>query len=856
MQDKILQTLCRIIYRYPLHTILLVLLLTLAAGYLDLHLNLQVEITDLLPQHEPVIQDYFRAMEQFGMVEYMLLFLRSEEALQPEDLTPFLDDLAGRLSALPTLDFVDHRFTLQKSESAEAFLLARLPLFLTDEGFQQFMARLSREGIHRQLRKNRKLVLSGAFPGLDNLILRDPLALLVDFLGQYSQEQNLFNLDIVDGYYMTADRKHLFFLLKPNRPPTDLLYSRDLLTGIDDVVARVRASHADLSGIENLTIQTIGSHSITIAESRLIRRDIYLTALTSLFGVLLLFFIAFRRIRILLYVTPPLLVGVIWALAIGYLVIGHLNLLTSIVTALVLGLGIDFAIHLCNRYIDERAHGRSVQVALERSMVETGRGILIGAFTTAIAFYTMMLTDFKGVAEFGFMCGSGILCCLLSMFTLLPALLAWRERHRKKVFPYPEMTSFGLDRLAVFVLRHPTAFLTGGIIVTIFFAWQARDIRFNEDLRTMRSRSNPALLVQQEIKDLLGSTLKPLILMVTAKDEDQIRERVEMIQETLSPIVDGVTVSWIDSFERILPSPSRQKKNLQRLQDLRNKIDPEMIRTTFRDETAAAGFRYQPQFDTYVDSIIAGIMRQQQISFSEIDSDPLMYLLQRYVHQNGNQYTAALYLYAAQDLSNPEIADPILLRLGEALRSLSFPIRISGLPIITRELKHRITNAIKSVTTWVFIGVILVLWLYFRRWQLVLATLVPLTMAVIWVLGLMKILDLPFNYINIFVTPMILGIGIDDNIHMITRYREKGNRDLHYTIRHTGKSLLLTSLTTIVAFGSLSFADYEGLSSFGILAILGISFCFLTTILFLPPLIDRVVAQRTRQNTRSGTGEG
>ena len=121
--------------------------------------------------------------------------------------------------------------------------------------------------------------------------------------------------------------------------------------------------------------------------------------------------------------TFCLIIGLGYTMAFATLVVGHLNILTITFVPILIGLAIDYGVHLISRYEEELRRGRTEQAALVKAIVFTGQGIFTGAFTTAGAFLAMMLTDFKGIQEMGVICGGGLLVCLVPMMTMLPVLL-------------------------------------------------------------------------------------------------------------------------------------------------------------------------------------------------------------------------------------------------------------------------------------------------------------------------------------------------------------------------------------------------------------------------------------------------
>jgi len=142
----------------------------------------------------------------------------------------------------------------------------------------------------------------------------------------------------------------------------------------------------------------------------------------------------------------------------------------------------------------------------------------------------------------------------------------------------------------------------------------------------------------------------------------------------------------------------------------------------------------------------------------------------------------------------------------------------------------------KSSTWLALIAIFILLFIDMRNVRYSISAMVPLIFGIIWMMGIMNLLGLSLNMMNIMVVPLIIGIGIDDGIHIMHRYLIE--KDIMITFRSTGKAILLTSITTMLAFGSLWFSTYRGLGSLGIALFIGAATCFLSTLFIIPLLLN------------------
>ena len=176
-----------------------------------------------------------------------------------------------------------------------------------------------------------------------------------------------------------------------------------------------------------------GAYLTALDDYQLIRGDMVRNVVTSTALVLLLFFIAFRRLGPLLYAIVPLAFGLVLTFGFSAVTVGTLSSATSGTAALLIGLGIDFVIVSYGRYVEERSKGQDMEPALATMAETSGRAVVVGAVTTAATFFAFLVTDFTGLRQMGFLTGTGILFCMIAVLILLPALVAWGEhRHRRR----------------------------------------------------------------------------------------------------------------------------------------------------------------------------------------------------------------------------------------------------------------------------------------------------------------------------------------------------------------------------------------------------------------------------------------
>ncbi len=268
----------------------------------------------------------------------------------------------------------------------------------------------------------------------------------------------------------------------------------------DQAVQRLRElvsqTKAEVPGIN---VGITGEPVLEYDEMAQSKHDTTVATIVSLVLVALIFIYGYSESGRPIKATICLIVGLAYTMAFTTLVVGHLNILTITFLPMLIGLAIDFGVHLVTRYEEELRQGKAEQQALEKAMVYTGQGIFTGCFTTAGAFLAMWFTDFKGIQEMGIISGGGLLICLIPMMTLLPVLLLrGRQNVLDHTFPQEIEKRARLEKLW---LERPL--LVSGITLGLCLVSLAKAGRvpFDYNLLHMQSKNLPAVVLEQKLLD-------------------------------------------------------------------------------------------------------------------------------------------------------------------------------------------------------------------------------------------------------------------------------------------------------------------------------------------------------------------
>ena len=671
-------------------------------------------------------------------------------------------------------------------------------------------------------------------------------------------------------------------------------------SGNADAVNRMREliSETQLE-VPGLNVGLTGEPVLEVDEMAQSQHDSTIATIVSLIICALIFIYGYHETGRPLKATGCLLVGLAYTMGFTTFAVGHLNILTITFVPILIGLAIDFGVHLITRYEEELRRGRSQKIALEKSMVNTGMGIFTGAFTTAGAFFAMAATDFKGIREMGVICGGGMLVCLVPMMTLLPA---WLLRGRQNVLDVQmgdkleRESATEVDRRARienFWLRRPFAVILVVAIITTLSLLGARKVFFDYNLLHMQSAGLPAVIFQDK---LINSSQRPLLFgAVIAKDVTQATNLISMItnlptvsavesmapylsepQETkLALLTDVKKIAAEIQFQPVDMGPADLRELTQTLWSLHGyttlaanevkKDEPELHKQLLSLRRSISALLHgmllgdkratSEKLADFQQSLFIDVRETFESIRDQDNSGPLRAndlpdpIRNRFVGVTGKHL---LQVYPKKDVWDRDAQEEFI----RELRTIE-PF-VTGTPVQLLEYTTLLKESFEQAAVYSLIAIAILVLIHFRKISCVILSLLPVGVGALWMLGVMGLFDIPFNPANIMTLPLIVGIGVTNGIHILNRFAEEQHPSI--LARSTGKAVLVSGLTTIAGFGSLIIAEHQGIRSLGIVMATGVTTCMVVGLTFLPALLNLLdrygwsIKKTQRDNAQSTLG--
>jgi len=684
-----------------------------------------------------------------------------------------------------------------------------------------------------------------------------------------------FSLGSVDDpdaeYYFSSDKRLLFLFVEDRSREGDFTSNRGLIAAIRHVISKLASEFPDVrAGVT-------GGPAIADDEMGTALHDSALATASAAVLMLGLLLVAYRRVSTPLLLVVTLATSLLWSLGLITLFVGHLSVFSVMFLSLVVGVGIDYGIYFLYRYQEESALDASIVKVLARTADRTGPGMLLGALTAAGSFLVLMLTDFQGIREFGFVSAVAILMAFLSMLTLFPALLILEDRRRgftsrssvRSLRDHSE--SEWLVRLTT---RRTTILLVAGGL-SVVGVWGGVGVKFEHNMLKLQAAGVES--VMWEARMLASAGRSGFAALTTAGSLDELRrkhdalsrlpsvsevesvlllvpdeqpEKMRMIHQ-LAPLVAPVRVAAAPTHEppdlraplvvlqrrlslaaegatgeRARASIRTLREKVERTLDTLDRFGPEGVQSLRRLQ----GELYQ-DFKNKLERFQRGL-DPQPVQAGEAPAG----LRERYVGRNGRYL---LRIHPSVDIWQ----QAGVRRFIEELRTVDPDV--TGPPVTNFEATHLIERGYFEGTVYALVLVGAVTLAILKSVRASALALAPVGLGVLWTLGLMRLVGLEFNLANVWALPLIIGTAAEYGLNIYVRFLEGIGSGGSRFPRSVVSGVVLSWLTTIAGFGSLMVAHHHGIFTLGLLLTVGSTASLVASLLVLPVFLAWPVRRRS-----------
>lgn len=687
--------------------------------------------------------------------------------------------------------------------------------------------------------------------------------LMARFEGQASMSR-----DGVDarGYIVTGDGEHNLLAIYADVESDE---GRVLAPLVESLRAARDTVMTDAP--DGVTARLTGLPALAVDELEIVEQGLVVTSIAATVGIFGLCLLLFRSLRQTIVALLPLAPGILGTLAVVRVLYDDLNIITSGFVAVLLGLGIDFSVHIIARRNEEIRDGETPKAAISASLRRTGPGIFTGAVVTSAAFLTNGTTEFTAYGELGIVTAVGLILMVLITFAVIPPLLTIGQPDAKvRIAPEPP----GLASLPSMIRKGKMLVLGGAVGLAAVGGVTISDLEYKSryfDFLPESTESAQGLGVLEY--DALAS---PVFASIPADDIEAARAKaadlraldsvagVQSPSDLLPPLDEAGLATLrtglkafgrapdVEALATKRIDPAQVAKRAEEIADLLDEVafalrgagmdtqGAKAAKDAFvslaktiegLDEAGNARVRgINAEAAAVLGSAIATASAvAQRGHYAPEDLPPLF--ATRFVSKDGG--AVALFVVPSGEFWEEDVG----LAFADDVRRVDEGA--VGLAMVHVAHGRQVREGFERAALYAAGLIVVLLLLDFRSAKDALLALFPTVLGWLWMLGLMPVLGLTFNVANIVALPLVLGIGIAFGVHMLHRLREDEDERpmLDTVVRGTGGAIGVAAMTTMVGFAALTLSPYGGMVSLGATMVLGIGACLVATLIVLPALL-------------------
>ncbi len=878
--------------RNPWRVLGVALALSILAGWATMQLPVHTSRQALLPQDTPVAVRFNDFLKNFGAASDLMVVL---EGAPRSELELFANELAAKLRVEPEIDqatarldmtfFLDHSYLLMPSEGLDKLAaLANQPI--PDGGLEENLRKaLSWSEDHPPL-GGTDTDLKTAEAGL-NLVA----FFLEEWQRWLSAETVPTALDwnrllanngaggMADGYFSSRDGRMLFLFVHPKNHSEDFEVLGPFVDKVKLVTATL-AQQAKTVGRTPPTIGLTGLQAIEYEEYINIRKDITLVIFTSAGLIAGLILLVVRSVRWAVLIFVPMGLGVLWSLGLALVTVGHLTIITAAFIAILFGLGADYGIFTSSRIAEERRTGKPLVEAIGAGIGSSFIAVLTAGGASLLIFSALATVDFPGFSELGVVAAKGVLMILISTWMVQPALYALLPP-KLKDSPSLDTPPFSAEpgkHSGKFPKPVAITLVMLAIGAAVFGGVKGLAIPFDYDLLAMLPKNSEAAYYQHRMS--AESDYQAEVVIFTAKNMAEARritseagklktiaqtqsltnlfpvdadsrlhkalsigeslartgyakQVVELDRTGLSVKSFGLLRALLKNSTAIIDEAQEQafsaghSKLVENLEKVRGQL------SAISDRLAADGEQGRMRSESFLRALLSGANTALKVIGSWQLAQPLTpeelppTLRERFFGADGS---IAVYAFPAKTVYNPDNLDALIKDV------YSVSPEATGFPTTHQVFSKVVVESFTRGTQLALVFCLLWIMAATRSVRGFALAALPLLIGGGWMLGLMALGGIRFNYANMVALPLVIALAVDYGVWFSYRWGEmKGHTPLQVSF-DAGRVIVLAAGTELAGLGAITLASYRGVSSLGVSITIGLMCCLIATLVVAPAI--------------------
>ena len=779
-------------------------------GFLALQIRFEEDITRIIPKNDKA-DITAKILQQLKFSDKITVIIEKNKNGSVDDLTKtadvFLDSV---VSCKEYIQDIQGKIDDENIQETFDYVYANLPLFLDEKDYHVIEQKLNKDSIFVQVDKNYRTLISPTGIVAKNFIVKDPLG--ISFMGLKKLQQLSVGDDFIlkDGYLITKDESKLLLFINPKLGGSETEKNTLFAEKLYRIKDRLNQEFA-----AKVSVDYFGSSLIAVANAKQIKADIITTILVSLGTLMLILILFYRKLFIPVIIFIPTLFGVAFAIAFLVFLKGTISAISLSVGAVLLGVTIDYSLHILTHY----RHNSDVRSLYK----DITMPLIMSSSTTAVAFLCLLFVNSEALKDLGIFAAISVLVSAVFSLLIIPHLYKPEtEKIQEKTF---------LDKAAAFSFEKNKFLIISSIVVIVISVFTFSKVTFNNNLSDLNFVPAEIKAAETKLESASNLTSKSIYLTSYGNSLEEALQHNTALFEKLSAeknnkgilnfsSIGGIVLSKKEQFERIEKWNSFWSR--QRKTEVKNSLVEAGTRIGFKPQT------HQQFYDLLQTSF-------QPIAFAEYTRLQALFL-NEFVTQKDGFYTI---------LSVAKVSNAQRDKFVAAMSTEKEVITIDRQQM-NETFLGRLRDDFNNLINYSFIAVVLVLFVFFKRVELVIISTIPIAVTGIVTAGVMYFFGIQLNIFSLIVCTLIFGHGVDFSIFMTSALQKEYTNGKNEMSTYRA-SIILAALTTILAIGALIFAKHPALKSISAVSLIGVFAALIITFVFYPVLFRFCIFNRPKK---------
>jgi len=786
------------------------IMLLVALSFLSFQLKFEEDITKLIPENEEAVT-LNKVLNQIDFADKIVVHLKVKKEGNVTQLTQAATQLIENIEKDCSNYVTEIQGVINDADFEETldFVYDNLPLFLTPEDYTTIKQKTTIEAIQKSTGDNYKTLISPSGFVARNTILKDPFG--ISFLGLQKLKELQVGDDFIikNGFVVTKNEKHLLLFLKPKLASNETDKNTAFVTKLNSLKKKLNATFKN-----KVSVGYYGATVVAVANANQIKTDIKLTvsiALSILF-ILLIFF--YKKINIPLILFVPTVFGALLAVSMLYVFRGTISAISIGIGSILLGITLDFSLHILTHYRNN--------VDVKKLYQDVTRPIVMSSITTALAFLCLLFIKSRALQDLGIFAAVSVFGAAFFALLLIP--------HLYKPGNVKEGKSNFIDTIAKFEFSKNKVLLISCLLLFVVSIFNYNDVLFDKDISKMNYQTQELLDEEKSLNSLLNTASKSLYIVAHGKTLNEALSENQNVYTSLKSFKEQQKIISFSSVASVILSAAHQQNKINKWNNFWTKDKQESI----QDELIASGKSYGFKTSTFNQFYNKLNDKQEVLSISAYQKIKALNM-KEYISASENFFTV---------LSSLKVDETNLGTIKSFFEGNKKVVVIDR-QAMNETFLNGFKNNFNTLLMYSFIAVLLVLFLFFKRIELVLITILPIALTWLVTIGLMGVFGLSFNIFNIIISTFIFGLGVDYAIFMTNGLiKEYETGEYHLPIYRT--SIILSVITTILGVGVLIFAKHPALYSIALVCLLGVLTALVITFVIQPIVFRAIITNRAK----------